>query len=160
MKRGLLVLVLLAPWLAAVWVGVHNLGQPRQLRLVTSTTPALPVGGWLLLSSSLGMTLGAVATGLLLQTGHSRRRRRWSRTSFEAENSRQDGADHGVTGEEPNPDPWRDTESGLGEPPPILDVPFRLVRPGRTPAPPYNPPAYSADDDDRRDWQPPQTEDW
>ncbi|SAY38882.1 hypothetical protein [Candidatus Synechococcus spongiarum] len=158
MKRGLLVLVLLSPWLAAVWVGLHNLGQPRQLRLLTGTTPALPIGGWLLLSSSLGVTLGAGA-GVLLQTGSAPGRRR-------QENSRYDVADSGVMGDEPNPDLglWRDTGSSLGEPPPVIDVPFRVVRPGQTPgpdpdrspSPAYNDPVYNNDDD----WQPPQTETW
>ncbi|MYA91014.1 MAG: hypothetical protein F4Y10_04390, partial [Synechococcus sp. SB0663_bin_10] len=128
MKRGLLVLLLLSPWLAAVWVGFHNLRQPqRHLQLLTGTTPALPIGGWLLLSSSLGVTLGAGAAGVLLQTGSAPGRRR-------EENTHHEGAGDEDVGDEPNPDPgpWRDTESSLGGPPPIMDVPFRVVRPGRT----------------------------
>lgn len=78
MKRALLVPVLLSPWLLAVWVGFHNLRQPpRHLQLLTETTPPLPIGGWLLLSSSLGVTLGAATVGVLLQTKPSPRRRRW-----------------------------------------------------------------------------------
>lgn len=165
MKRGLLVLLLLSPWLVAVWVGLHNLRQPRQLQLLTGTTPALPIGGWLLLSSSLGVTLGAGAAGVLLQTGSAPGRRRRSQASFE-ENGRYDEADDGVMGDEPNPGPgpWRDMEPSLGEPPPIMDVPFRVLRPGRTPgpdpdgspSPAYNDPAYNSD----ADWQPPQAETW
>lgn len=165
MKRGLLVLLLLSPWLAAVWVGLHNLRQPRQLQLLTGTTPALPIGGWLLLSSSLGVTLGAGAAGVLLQTGSAPGRRRRSQASFE-ENGRYDEADDGVMRDEPNPGPgpWRDMEPSLGEPPPIMDVPFRVLRPGRTPgpdpdgspSPAYNDPAYNTD----ADWQPPQAETW
>lgn len=165
MKRGLLVLLLLSPWLAAVWVGLHNLRQPRQLQLLTGTTPALPIGGWLLLSSSLGVTLGAGAAGVLLQTGSAPGRRRRSQASFE-ENGRYDEADDGGMGDEPNPGPgpWRDMEPSLGKPPPIMDVPFRVLRPGRTPgpdpdgspSPAYNDPAYNSD----ADWQPPQAETW
>lgn len=165
MKRGLLVLLLLSPWLAAVWVGLHNLRQPRQLQLLTGTTPALPIGGWLLLSSSLGVTLGAGAAGVLLQTGSAPGRRRRSQASFE-ENGHYDEAVDGVMGDEPNPGPgpWRDMEPSLGEPPPIMDVPFRVLRPGRTPgpdpdgspSPAYNDPAYNND----ADWQPPQAETW
>ena len=45
MKRTLLILVLLSPWLLAVWVGLHNLRQPRrQLQLLTGTTPPFPLG--------------------------------------------------------------------------------------------------------------------
>ena len=156
MKRGLLVLLLVSPWLMAVWVGLHNLRQPRRpLQLLTGTTPALPIGGWLLLSSSLGVTLGAIAVGVL-QTEPSPRRRRWSGASLE-ENTREEG---GMGGEDPDPDPgyWRDAESSLGEAPPMMDVPFRVVGPARTsgpgpdvsPSPPYN----------GGDWQPPQSEAW
>lgn len=159
MKRSLLVLVLLSPWLMAVWVGLHNLRQPRQLQLLTGTVPALPIGGWLLLSSSLGVTLGATTVGVLLQTGRSPRRRRWSQASLE-ENVHDAEADDGMAAEEPNPDPrpWRDAESSLGEPPPIMDVPFRVVRPARTPGPvPDAPPSPAYNDDD---WQPSQPEAW
>lgn len=84
MKRTLLVPVLLSPWLLAVWVGFHNLRQPpRHLQLLTETTPPLPIGGWLLLSSSLGVTLGAATVGVLLQTKPSPRRRRWQETGPE-----------------------------------------------------------------------------
>ena len=160
MKRGLLVLVLLSPWLVAVWVGLHNLRQPRQLQLLTGTTPALPIGGWLLVSSSLGVTLGATAVGVLLRMERSPGRRRWSRTSPE-KNAHGPQADDGMAGEEPNAGPWhwRDAESDPGEPPPIVDVPFRVVRPGRTPDPAPDPPPSPAYNDDD-DWQPPQPEAW
>ena len=157
MRRVLLLLVLLSPWLLAVWVGVHNLRQPRQLQLLTGTTPALPIGGWLLLSSSLGVTLGATAVGVLLQPENSLRRRRLSEVSL-GEN---DHGDDEMMGEEPNSDSghWRDAESSLGEPPPVMDVPFRVVRAARTPdpvpTPPDNAPAFNGDD-----WQPPQPEAW
>ena len=155
MTRPLLVLVLLSPWLAAVWVGFHNLRQPRQLQLLTGTTPALSIGVWLLLSSSLGVTLGAGAVGILLQAEGSSRHRRRSRASLE-ENAR----------DEDNPDPipgyWQDTESGLGKPPPIMDVPFRVVSTGRqapssdTPSDPDPSPSSSYDSDG---WESSQ-EDW
>ena len=152
-KRALLVLVLLSPWLAAVWVGLHNLRQPRQLQLLTSATPALPIGGWLLLSSTLGMTLGATAVGVLLRTEYAPRR---SPASLEQENMQDND---GVAGE---PDPeswrWRDVASGLGEPPPIVDVPFRVVRAGRAPDPDPHPSPSPIHDDD--DWEPPESETW
>ena len=164
MKRGLLVLLLLSPWLAAVWVGLHNLRQPRPLRLLTGTTPALPIGGWLLLSSSLGVTLGATAVGVLLRTGRPPRRYHWSEARLD-ENAH--AHDEGAT---PNPDPgpWRDTASGLGEPPPIVDVPFRVVRPARTPAPepeaspppPYDSPAHNSPTYNDDDWRPSRPEAW
>lgn len=157
MKRSLLVLVLLSPWLAAVWVGLHNLRQPRQLQLLTGTTPALPIGVWLLLSSSLGMTLGGAA-GVLLQMGSAPSRRR-------EEDSHHDGAGDEDMEDESNPDPgpWRGTESCLGEPAPIVDVPFRVVRPGRTPGPDPGgspSPAHNDSADNNDDWQPPQAETW
>ena len=170
MKRSLLVLVLLAPWLAAVWVGLHNLRQPRQLQLLTWTTPPLPIGGWLLLSSSLGTALGAAAVGLL-QTGSAPGRRRWSETDSEENGRYGRRVDHGDAGDEPrsDPGPWHGAESRLGEPPPIVDVPFRVVRPGRTPGPdPDGSPSPAHDDSpyadppdtNHDDWQPPQAETW
>ena len=155
MKRVLLVLLLLSPWLVAVWVGLHNLRQPRQLQLLTGTTPSLPIGGWLLVSSSLGVTLGATAVGVLLQTDRSPRRRHWPQTS-QGENIHDD--EGGAGREEPDLGRWRGAESSLGEPPPVMDVPFRVVRPARTsePAPDASPsPPYNGDD-----WQPPQSEAW
>ena len=155
MKRALLILVLLSPWLAAVWVGLHNLRQPRQLQLLTATTPALPIGGWLLLSSSLGAALGATAVGVLLRTEHSPRRSRLSQGDLE-DNIQDDGG----TGEAPNPDPehWGGAESSLGGPPPVMDVPFRVVRAARTPDPAPEPSPSPTDNDD--DWQPPESETW
>ncbi|MXW11816.1 MAG: hypothetical protein F4X84_03600 [Synechococcus sp. SB0662_bin_45] len=160
MKRTLLILVLLSPWLLAVWVGLHNLRQPpRQLQLLTGTTPPLPIGGWLLLSSTLGVTLGATTVGALLQTERSPRRRRLSEARPE-ETPYGDEADDEGTGEEPDPGTryWRGAESVMGEPPPIMDVPFRVVRAARTPdpAPDASPPPSSND----ADWQPPQSEGW
>jgi len=166
-KRSLLVLVLVSPWLVAVWVGLHNLRQPRQLQLLTGTTPALPIGGWLLLSSSLGATLGATAVGVLLRTGRSPGRRRWPQASLEENTHHAEADDDGRAGEEANTSPrrWRDrdTASSLREPPPIVDVPFRVVGPARTPGPesdaPPPPPSDSpACNDD--DWQPSQPEAW
>lgn len=166
MKRTLLTLVLLSPWLLAVWVGLHNLRQPpRQLQLLTWTTPPLPIGGWLLLSSSLGVTLGATTVGVLLRTEPSPRRRRWREDDPEAP-PYGDEADDGVTGEEPDdPGPryWRSAESSPGDLPPIMDVPFRVVRTARTPDPAPDaspPPPYRAPAANRDDWQPPQSEGW
>ena len=163
MKRSLLAVVLLAPWLAAVWVGLHNLRQPRQLQLLTGTTPALSIGGWLLLSSSLGMTLGAVATGVLLQIGSAAERRRWSQASLE-EDGRRDEADDEATRDNPDPGVWRGMESSFGAPPPIMDVPFRVMRRGETgDSEPDEPPSSAYDDsayDDDGGWQPPEPEAW
>ncbi|MCY4172558.1 MAG: hypothetical protein OXF25_00465 [Cyanobacteria bacterium MAG CAR3_bin_5] len=169
MKRALLVPVLLSPWLLAVWVGFHNLRQPpRHLQLLTGTTPPLPIGGWLLLSSSLGATLGAATVGVLLRT-EPLPRRRWRQAGPE-DPPYGDEADDGVTGEEPDdPGPryWGGAESSPGEPPPIMDVPFRVVRAARrtpdpspsppTSAPPTSAPAASRDDDD---WQSSRSEGW
>ena len=154
MKRFLLILLLLSPWLVALWVGLHNLRQqPRPLQLLTRTTPSLPIGGWLLVSSSLGVTLGATAVGVLLQTERSPRRR-WPQASLGEENVHGNGTE----GEESDPRRWQDPESSLGELPPIMDVPFRVVRPTPTSGPtPDAAPSSPYNDDD---WQPPQSEDW
>ena len=153
MKRSLLVLLLLSPWLVAVWIGLQNLRQPRQLQLLTGTTPSLPIGGWLLLSSSLGVTLGATAIGVLIQTERPPRRRHPSQVS-QADNIYDENEERG---DEPNPGHWRDTEPSIREHPPIMDVPFRVVRttqPSNSAPDPSPPPAY--DDDD---WQP-SSESW
>ena len=156
MRRTLLVLVLLSPWLVAVWVGLHNLRQPRPLQLLTGTTPALPIGGWLLLSSSLGATLGATAVGVLLRTERSPRRRHWSQASHK-ENAHDE--DDRIAGEDPDLDSgyWGDAESGPGELPPIMDVPFRVMRAAQTPDHTHDSSPSPADNDD---WQSPRSEDW
>ena len=150
MKRGLLALVLLVPWLAAVWVGLHNLRQPRQLQLLTSTTPALPIGVWLLLSSSVGVTLGAATVGILLQAEGSSRRHRRSRANL-GENTRDE------YNLDPMPGHWQEADTNLGEPPPIMDVPFRVVRPAHPSDSPPDPSPSSPYRSD--DWQSSQ-EDW
>ncbi len=148
MKLALPTLVLLSPWLLALWVGLHNLRQPRQLQMLTWTTPSLAIGGWVLLSTSLGVTLGATTVGVLMQTEHLLQRRRSSQASSEEE--------EGPIEEQVNPEPaqWRDHGFNPDNPITLVNVPFRVVHPEQAPdaAPPSSP--------RRDDWEPPQSEVW
>ena len=148
-KHRLLVPLLLSPWLLAVWIGALNLQhpRPRRLQILVWNLPALPVGAWLLLGSSLGTALSATAVGLLLKpesrTGPRQvRNQRTSRSPL----------DEGVEPEPAEPDrdsrwdsdqpPFHNEEAephrsptwgsppvrNVDEPAPTMDVPFRVVR--------------------------------
>ena len=153
----LLVLLLLSPWLLAVWIGTLNLrhSRPRRLHVLVWNLPALPIGTWLLVGSSLGTALSATAVGLLLQPASRPARRQagdrrpdtsplggtveqeqepmepdretsWvnDRAPFDSsefDSSEDDRSNFSTTWGSP---PVRNVD----EPPPTMDVPFRVVR--------------------------------
>ncbi|MGB5135349.1 MAG: hypothetical protein WBN89_09275, partial [Prochlorococcaceae cyanobacterium] len=65
--RRLLLLPLLAPLLAVLVIGAVNPRPAVRMRLLTWTSPPLPIGVWLLLASGGGALLSAGATTLALQ---------------------------------------------------------------------------------------------
>ena len=67
--RQLLLLPLLAPLLAVLLVGAVNPKPQLRLRLLTWTSPALPLGVWLMLAGGGGAALSAAATSLALAQG-------------------------------------------------------------------------------------------
>lgn len=116
------------------------------LRLLTSRSPALPLGVWLAAGGGAGALLSGLATVLALREGGRRWRPApdrirqpseptWFRPTWPAEDS----------DSEPEPDASRQAETddwlqagpprGPGEPPPTVSVPFRVLRRPRRGAP-------------------------
>lgn len=187
-KHRLLVPLLLSPWLLAVWIGALNLQQPRprRLQVLVWSVPALPVGAWLLLGSSLGTALSATTVGLLLKPGSrpGPRQVRNQRTGGFPRNeavepepgeadrgsrrvSDQPPFDHGEAGQDDFP-PWGPPPvRNVDEPAPTMDVPFRVVRfGGAAPARPTGGQAHVASEPERgpaaddSDWDQPDRGQW
>jgi uncharacterized integral membrane protein len=166
--RQLLLLPLLAPLLAVMLLGAMNPRPAVGLRLLTWTTPALPIGVWMLLAAGGGGILSATATGLALRGGSGERLQRQVRRPIEAQAAWAEEAPwpeespwpdvKGPAAAEPAPPPASAGPSRApGEPAPTVEVPFRVIRRGQTPRPPQPPePAVSAPDD----WSSNAEDDW
>ncbi len=131
--RQLLLIPLLAPLLAVMLVGALNPRPSLGLRLLTWTTPSLPIGIWLLIASGGGCLLSAAATGMALrQLPGSTPGRRQVRRSFRPDAPSWD-AGAGMP-EEVQPSWDAGPSRPPGEPPPTIAVPFRVIRaPGGRP---------------------------
>lgn len=172
MLRRLLLLPLLSPLLALLVVGALNPRPGVSLRLLTWSSPALPLGAWIALAGAGGAALSAGATALALgeggaPLGRQVRRRMGSqrREPWEEEDPR-DAREplrrqRWRDAEAPEPAPatpaWVDAgrSRAPGEPQPTVAVPFRVIRRGSAPpeAEPVRAPrrAWSADRDRDRD---------
>lgn len=186
--RRLLLLPLLAPLLAVLLLAALNPRPTLSLRLLTSRSPALPLGVWLAAGGSAGALLSGLATALALREGGRRQR-------LEPDLSRQPPGEPwfrptwptGGSGAEPEPEPSRRpaAEAGdwlqagpqraPGEPPPTVSVPFRVLkRPRRgsgastaaavaapsSAAPARSAPGVTAEQTTVDDWDIPDEEDW
>ena len=150
MLRRLLLLPLLSPLLALLVVGALNPRPGVSLRLLTWSSPALPLGAWIALAGAGGAALSAGATALALGEGGAplgrqvrRRMGSQSREPWEEEDPldareplrRQRWRD----AEAPEPAPatpaWVDAgrSRAPGEPQPTVAVPFRVIRRGSAP---------------------------
>ncbi len=137
---------MLAPLLAVLLLAALNPRPSLSLRLLTSRSPALPLGLWLAAAAAGGAALSALATGLALRQGRTALRpaadwrpgRRqpqaepgWS-TGARSGPGRQRGvAGGGTTAGGPpahSAAAPAGPERGPGEPPPTLSVPFRVIR--------------------------------
>lgn len=74
MLKRVLLLPLLSPVLATLVVGAINPKPPVTVRVLTWTSPALPLGLWLAGASCLGASLSAAGAALALQGGGPRTR--------------------------------------------------------------------------------------
>jgi len=119
--RQLLLIPLLAPLLAVMLVGALNPRPNLSLRLLIWSTPSLPIGIWLLIASGGGGLLSAAATGLALRApAAGREYQRQVRRPFRPETP---------VWEEESPPSWDAGPSRpVGEPPPTVAVPFRVIQ--------------------------------
>lgn len=149
--RRLLLLPVLAPLVAVAALALLNPRPAVALRLLTWTSPALPIGSWLAIAVGGGGLLSAAATTAALQTpGLARRQVRVSAASPRSRD--------GSRNAEPprRAAAWPDTPPAAtagpqrppGAPPPTVEVPFRVIRKGgsapRTESAPQEAPASGA----------------
>ena len=125
--RRLLLLPVLMPLVAVAAMALLNPRPAVGLRLLTWTSPSLPIGSWLAIAVAGGGLLSAAATSAALQTPGSLRRQVRVSAAAEPERARRN---------EPRP-LWPDTPAATagpqrppGAPPPTVEVPFRVIRKG------------------------------
>ncbi|MEB3165243.1 MAG: hypothetical protein VKO65_01090 [Cyanobacteriota bacterium] len=154
--RRLLLLPLLSPLLAALVVGALNPAPALSLRLLTWRSPALPIGLWIAGAAAGGAALSGGATALALGEAGAGLRRRVRRrqeggwAGDGASRFQRDFSDEREPWERLETDQRRDTgrssrpgrsapawgggsagpERPPGEPPPTVEVPFRVLRRG------------------------------
>ncbi|QNI70176.1 LapA family protein [Cyanobium sp. NS01] len=150
--RQLLLLPLLAPLLAALLIGAFNPRPAVALRLLIWTSPALPIGVWIMVAATAGAGLSALGTGLALAAGQQRPLQRQVRQPLERENGSRgrpwpepDAGDDAGQPEPwntpvPAPQPPLDTPvagptRAAGEAVPTVAVPFRVIRRATAAAP-------------------------
>jgi uncharacterized integral membrane protein len=136
-------LPLLAPLLAVLVVAVLNLRPLVSVRVLTSRSPALPLGIWLAAGGAGGALLSATATALALRQGRRRPRSRSVREPQDASPAwfAPDGpTGRGSAGSAEETDeilrpaagwdgwPQAGPERSPGEPAPTVSVPFRVLR--------------------------------
>lgn len=138
--QRLLLLPLLSPLLAVLLLGAVNPRPWVALRLLTWTSPALPLGAWISATAAAGAALSAAGTGLALrQAGQGpaeRRQLRWRRAGREPEHedAPPSPSSTGSAARPAGPSAWAGPSRGASEPPPTVAVPYRIVRKGRAPA--------------------------
>jgi hypothetical protein len=151
--QRILVLPLLTPLVAVLLVSAINPRPSVSVRLLTWSSPALPMGAWLAAAAGLGAGLSGIGTALALQgasNGISPRRqvRRqgaqepsepWDQE--EREPQRTAGRPPGRSAERASEQPdeastWAGPSRGAAEPAPTVSVPFRVIRQPRSSARP------------------------
>lgn len=144
----LLLLPLLAPLLAVLLIASLNPRPQLSLRLLTWTSPSLPIGLWLAAAGLGGAALSAAAQALALTQGEAAEpRRRTVRRQPERPAAWSQEWDRDEDGPGPGSRPGPDRGAAPparppGEPAPTLSVPFRVIR--RAAARPPSPPAAEA----------------
>ncbi len=153
--QRLLLLPLLAPLLVVLLVGALNPRPNLSLRLLTWTTPALPIGAWIALAAGGGAGLSAAGAALALRNPPGTLRRQVRRTAPDPlEDWREPQA-----APAPAPRPAAGPPRPPGDPAPTVAVPFRVIRKGRTTAPSPEPvvaQATAVGDG----WDAPTSDDW
>ncbi len=151
MLRRLLLLPLLSPLLAATVLGALNPTPVLSLRLLTWSSPALPLGAWISAAALGGAVLSGAGVSLALRPPVAALRRRvrlersapgWEATPTEQGGNRRHSPSpvHASRGRGPDPTETYGRGSGTsefaaatptpapGEPLPTMTVPFRVIR--------------------------------
>ena len=180
MLKRILLLPLLSPLLATLVVGAVNPKPAVAVRVLTWTSPALPLGLWIAGASSLGAGLSAAGAALALQGGgpqilprRSVRRRpeqeSWAGFSPPDEElppaedrprrAAPEREDWGAEAEPERPQTaWAGPSRGAADPAPTVSVPFRVIRRGQSSASSTAPTEVSSPDPD--DWGSSSSEEW
>lgn len=116
--RRLLLLPVLAPWVAVAALALLNPRPAVPLRLLTWTSPALPIGSWMAMATAGGGLLSATATLAVLRRG--------GRAGRPAEAGSSQPPTPGA-----RPRGTAGPQRPPGAPPPTVEVPFRVIRRGR-----------------------------
>lgn len=126
----LLLLPLLAPLLTVLLVAALNPRPALSLRLLTWSSPALPIGLWLALAGLGGGALSAAATTLALGEAREPRRRSLHRPLEQPEAWWPDGSEARPRRQRQReePAPTAAPTRPPGEPAPTLSVPYRVIR--------------------------------
>ncbi len=150
MLRRLLLLPLLSPLVAATVLGALNPTPVLSLRLLTWTSPALPLGAWISAAALGGAVLSGAGTSLALRPPVAALRRRvrlersapgWEATPLEQGGNRRHYPSPGRAARGRGADPTESYGRGSGasefaatptpapgEPLPTMTVPFRVIR--------------------------------
>jgi hypothetical protein len=149
--RRLLLLPLLSPLLAATVLGALNPTPVLSLRLLTWSSPALPLGAWISAAALGGAVLSGAGTSLALRPPVAALRRRvrleraapgWEATPPQEEGNRRHSPSPGRAARGRGADPTETYGRGSGasifaaatptpapgEPLPTMTVPFRVIR--------------------------------
>ena len=151
MLRRLLLLPLLSPLVAATVLGALNPTPVLSLRLLTWSSPALPLGAWISAAALGGAVLSGAGTSLALRPPGAALRRRvrleraapgWEATPPQEEGNRRHSPGPGRAARGRGADPTETYGRGSGasnfaaatptpapgEPLPTMTVPFRVIR--------------------------------
>jgi hypothetical protein len=124
----LLLLPLLSPLLAVLLIAAVNPRPWVALRLLTWTSPAWPLGGWLATGLAVGAGLSAAGTALALQGQPTALQpRRQVRRDADGPEPRTSSPPPPPRSE-PRSAPWAGPSRSASDPPPTVSVPFRVIR--------------------------------
>lgn len=166
--QRILLLPLLSPLLAVLLVAAINPKPALSVRLLTWSSPAWPLGGWLAAASGLGaaMSAGGAALALQGQTAATPARRQVRRRREATGNQEREQSNLGDHWDQPAAAParpaatWAGPPRSAGEPAPTVSVPFRVIRKGSAPTSTPAAAAQPAPTSDANDWNTPLSEDW
>ena len=131
MLRQLLLIPLLMPLLAVLLVGAINPRPAIQLRLLIWSSPALPVGVWMMLAAGGGGLLSALGAGLALRGPAPSLVRQVRRPVEPGWEQPQERSWASWNAKAASAGPSR----AAGEPSPTVEVPYRVIRRGSPAAP-------------------------
>jgi len=154
----LLLLPLLSPLLAVLLIAAVNPRPWVALRLLTWTSPAWPLGGWLASGVAVGAGISAAGAALALQTQPTALRPR-----RQVRRGADDGAPSRSAPERPQrrSTPWAGPSRSASDPPPTVSVPFRVIRRGSAKAPQAaTSGGGGATSSSAEDWNAPADDDW